>query len=171
MSNIRFLANIYKSAQKGNFITCVIKSWWPYWWHLNFWPFKPTKHFQLFVGFDYECQRGHRFMVQNPGKALRHRRTNGTLTLDAASLMSSAQPMWMACTCKREPKQIAQLMHIHVVTPKAPVTVTLSPKVRMEACPEGYFHPGTENEVVDLGRAKYYVLRWVMWMSWNSGTF
>ncbi|KAI1703720.1 hypothetical protein Ddc_16446 [Ditylenchus destructor] len=114
---------------------------------------------KLFVGFDYECQRGHRFMVQNPGKALRHRRTNGTLTLDAASLMSSAQPMWMPCTCKREPKQIAQLMHIHVVTPKAPVTVTLSPKVQMDACPEGYFHSGTENEAVDLARAKYYVLR------------
>jgi hypothetical protein len=35
----------------------------------------------------------------------------------------------MPCTCKREPLVAAQLMRLHIVTPKAPVTLTLNPKV------------------------------------------
>uniref|UniRef100_A0A915DNK7 Nonsense-mediated mRNA decay factor SMG8 n=1 Tax=Ditylenchus dipsaci TaxID=166011 RepID=A0A915DNK7_9BILA len=87
---------------------------------------------KIFVGFDYECPRGHRFMVQAANKPLRHRRMNGPVAVDASELLSSSQPIWMPCTCRREPKQLAQLMHIHVVTPKAPVTVILGPRVQIE---------------------------------------
>uniref|UniRef100_A0A914DSB0 Nonsense-mediated mRNA decay factor SMG8 n=1 Tax=Acrobeloides nanus TaxID=290746 RepID=A0A914DSB0_9BILA len=110
---------------------------------------------KFFVGFDYECPRGHRFMVQEPNKVLRHRRSNGNLKETATNLVRSDIPIWMPCTCKREPLVAAQLMRLHIVTPKAPVTLTLNPKVMVES--HGYFHMGDSD--VDLTWAKYYVLR------------
>uniref|UniRef100_A0A914EQH7 Nonsense-mediated mRNA decay factor SMG8 n=1 Tax=Acrobeloides nanus TaxID=290746 RepID=A0A914EQH7_9BILA len=110
---------------------------------------------KFFVGFDYECPRGHRFMVQEPNKVLRHRRSNGNLKETATNLVRSDIPIWMPCTCKREPLVAAQLMRLHIVTPKAPVTLTLNPKVVVES--HGYFHMGDSD--VDLTWAKYYVLR------------
>lgn len=62
----------------------------------------------------------------------------------------------MPCTCQRKPRQTAQLMRIHVVTPKAPVAVCLNPKVQFPS-EEGYFHIG--NGPVNLNWGKYYVLR------------
>ncbi len=41
------------------------------------------------------------------------------------------------------PMMCAQLMRVHVVTPKAPLRVVLRPRV--QACPDGpVFHPGTD---------------------------
>ena len=54
--------------------------------------------------------------------------------------------------------QLAQLMRIHVVTPKAPVHVTLHPKIQPapEPCPT--FFP-TLNEPLKLSQSAYWVLR------------
>jgi protein SMG8 len=52
---------------------------------------------------------------------------------------------------------VAQLMRVHVVTPKAPVHVTLSPAV--VPCPDGpTFHPGWSRPV-RLPISSYWVLR------------
>jgi protein SMG8 len=32
---------------------------------------------QVFVGFEYECPRGHRFMMQTPDKMLKHNAAGG----------------------------------------------------------------------------------------------
>lgn len=46
-------------------------------------------------------------------------------------LIRSDLPLWTKCTCRRLPQVSAQLMRLHVVTPKAPVTVILNPRVQV----------------------------------------
>lgn len=65
---------------------------------------------KLFIGFDYECPRGHRFMISEPGKVLRHRRASGPLKMDASPLLNNDLSIWMPCPCKKEPRVVAQLM-------------------------------------------------------------
>lgn len=62
----------------------------------------------------------------------------------------------MPCTCQRKPRQTAQLMRIHVVTPKAPVAVRINPKIQFQN-EDGYFYIG--NNPVNLNWGKYYVIR------------
>ncbi|KAK6026005.1 hypothetical protein OSTOST_08078 [Ostertagia ostertagi] len=40
-------------------------------------------------------------------------------------------PLRRQCTCRKLPVQTAQLMRVHVVTPKAPITVTIQPEVEV----------------------------------------
>lgn len=40
-------------------------------------------------------------------------------------------PLRRQCTCRKLPVQTAQLMRVHVVTPKAPITVTIQPAVEV----------------------------------------
>lgn len=49
-------------------------------------------------------------------------------TAQGARLAASDMPLYAPCLC-RAATMLAQLMRIHVVTPKAPVHVTLDPKV------------------------------------------
>jgi protein SMG8 len=88
---------------------------------------------KLFIGFDYECPRGHRFMCSEPYKLVKHRKTLGQLNQDAGQLLDSDLPLFMPCPCKKEEmtKTTAQLMRIHIVTPKAPVAVILQPKIQV----------------------------------------
>ncbi|KAL3077902.1 hypothetical protein niasHS_013431 [Heterodera schachtii] len=123
---------------------------------------------KLFIGFDYECPRGHRFMVVEPGKVLRHRRMSGTLKTDAAPLMDNDLAIWMPCPCKKEPRMAAQLMRIHIVTPKAPVRVSIQPLIQMPG-DDGFFFPG-QKERIELGWAKYYVMRLPYVYIGSSGT-
>ena len=59
----------------------------------------------------------------------------------------------------RQPKPlIAQLMRIHVVTPKAPVHVTLNPRVQPGPSPCPIFVTGCE-EPIKLSQSAYWVLR------------
>uniref|UniRef100_A0A914N987 Nonsense-mediated mRNA decay factor SMG8 n=1 Tax=Meloidogyne incognita TaxID=6306 RepID=A0A914N987_MELIC len=111
---------------------------------------------KLFVGFDYECPRGHRFTCGEPAKPLKHRKDYGPLNQDAGPLLDADLPLWLTCPC-RKPRIMAQLMRIHVVTPKAPVSVTLQPRMQMPD-DDGYFFPGAM-EGIELGWAKYYVCR------------
>lgn len=47
-----------------------------------------------------------------------------------ARLAASDMPLYCACLCRATPApRAAQLMRVHVVTPKAPVHVTMDPKV------------------------------------------
>lgn len=53
---------------------------------------------------------------------------------------------------------IAQLMRVHVVTPKAPVHVTLNPKVQPAPSPCPVFVTGCQ-EPMRLSQSAYWVLR------------
>ncbi|VDK51737.1 unnamed protein product [Anisakis simplex] len=111
---------------------------------------------KLFVGFEYECPRGHRFMIEKANSPMRASSANSKEM--GAELLRSEIPVWMHCTCRRSPQVSAQLMRIHIVTPKAPVTVTLDPRVQPSASPNGCIF-GTGEEPIRLEFAKYYVLR------------
>lgn len=49
-------------------------------------------------------------------------------------------------------------MRVHVVTPKAPVYVTLDPHVQMTPNPNLLFYPG-HREPIKLSQSSYWVLR------------
>lgn len=53
---------------------------------------------------------------------------------------------------------LAQLMRIHIVTPKAPIHVTLNPFVQMTPNGSPLFFPGN-NEPINLSQSSYWVLR------------
>ena len=64
----------------------------------------------------------------------------------------------------REDEKLAQLMRVHVVTPKAPVYVTLNPRVQMSTQPCPTFYPMSVNEnkpdeMIKLSQSAYWILR------------
>lgn len=64
----------------------------------------------------------------------------------------------------KEEEELAQLIRIHVVTPKAPVFVTLNPRVQMSTAPCPIFYPMNINEnkadqMIKLTQSAYWILR------------
>uniref|UniRef100_A0A1I7RMD7 Nonsense-mediated mRNA decay factor SMG8 n=1 Tax=Bursaphelenchus xylophilus TaxID=6326 RepID=A0A1I7RMD7_BURXY len=84
---------------------------------------------KLFIGFEYECPQGHRFFCDKPQHILAHDRNDGLLKTDAEELVKSNLPLYARCKCSKTVVVNAQLMRIHLVTPKAPVGVRLVPMV------------------------------------------
>ncbi|CAG9533033.1 unnamed protein product [Cercopithifilaria johnstoni] len=110
---------------------------------------------KLFVGFEYECPRGHRFMIQDVHANTRMKVAPNSKESGSA-LIRSDLPLWTKCTCRRLPQVSAQLMRLHVVTPKAPVTVVLNPRVQPTS-KEPIYHTG--EAPLHLEWARYYILR------------
>ncbi|KIH57410.1 hypothetical protein ANCDUO_12398, partial [Ancylostoma duodenale] len=77
-------------------------------------------------------------------------------------------PLRRQCTCRKLPVQTAQLMRVHVVTPKAPITVTIQPAVELPG-QEGYF--GTGEGPLQLSWARYYILQLPFIYSGPSGVW
>ncbi|KAK6057894.1 hypothetical protein COOONC_04546 [Cooperia oncophora] len=115
---------------------------------------------KLFLGMEYECPRGHRFFVAENGEPLRLPKNSNARS--AMSRESDDQflrcdfPLRRQCTCRKLPVQTAQLMRVHVVTPKAPITVTIQPEVELPG-QEGHF--GTGEAPLQLSWARYYILQ------------
>nr|CAG4642374.1 EOG090X02WG [Evadne anonyx] len=115
---------------------------------------------KIFIGVEYECPRGHRFMSSSPGHVLKA--TGAGLVKDSAQYITSNDvPLYLPCPCpysRGEKTLIAQLMRVHIVTPKAPVFVTLDPKVRPAPPPCPEFVTGF-NEPIKLTPSSYWILR------------
>jgi len=115
---------------------------------------------KIFIGVEYECPRGHRFMSSSPGHVLKA--TGAGLVKDSAQhITSNDVPLYLPCPCpySRGGKAlIAQLMRVHIVTPKAPVFVTLDPKVRPAPPPCPEFVTGF-TEPIKLTPSSYWILR------------
>lgn len=89
---------------------------------------------KLFIGFEYECSRGHRFFVDYSGEPIIYSKGANIVRESAhrsslGDILKSDLPIRRPCTCRKLPLKSAQLQKIHVVTPKAPVHVTLDPKI------------------------------------------
>lgn len=83
---------------------------------------------KIFIGTEYECPRGHRFIMSSPDKILRG--GSGMVVRDSGSkIVFNDMPLYYNCPCRSSKPSVAQLMRIHVVTPKAPCNVILDPKV------------------------------------------
>ncbi|XP_057374680.1 nonsense-mediated mRNA decay factor SMG8-like [Daphnia carinata] len=115
---------------------------------------------KIFIGVEYECPRGHRFMSSSPGRVLKA--TGAGLVKDSAQLITQNDvPLYLPCPCpyNRGGKAlIAQLMRLHVVTPKAAVHVTVDPKVRPAPPPCPEFVTGF-TEPIQLSPSSYWILR------------
>ncbi|KYQ55349.1 Protein SMG8 [Trachymyrmex zeteki] len=114
---------------------------------------------KIFVGVEYECPRGHRFMASAPDKVLKA--TGNGIVKDSGNKVTSStadMPLYFPCPCRQTKPLIAQLMRIHVVTPKAPVHVTLNPRVQPGPPPCPIFVTGCE-EPIKLSQSAYWILR------------
>nr|CAD7392788.1 unnamed protein product [Timema cristinae] len=111
----------------------------------------------IFIGVEYECPRGHRFMCSAPDKVLKT--TGSGLVKDNGNKVTgSDMPLYFPCPCRNAKPLVAQLMRIHVVTPKAPIHVTLNPKVQPAPAPCPVFITGFE-QPIRLSQSAYWVLR------------
>uniref|UniRef100_A0A7E4VYZ1 Nonsense-mediated mRNA decay factor SMG8 n=1 Tax=Panagrellus redivivus TaxID=6233 RepID=A0A7E4VYZ1_PANRE len=113
---------------------------------------------KFFVGLEYECTRGHRFMIEKPGFALAFDR-RAIEKDEAAKLIASDTPILMPCPCKHSVGTSAQLMRLHIVTPKAPVVACVDLKVQPDSNADAseYYYPHTEP--LELYSNRYYVIR------------
>ncbi|XP_055641319.1 nonsense-mediated mRNA decay factor SMG8 [Toxorhynchites rutilus septentrionalis] len=112
---------------------------------------------KIFIGTEYECLRGHRFIMSGPDTVLRG--GAGIVRDSGSKVVFNDMPIYFPCPCRNS--NVAQLMRIHIVTPKAPVNVIIEPKVKIN-------QNGTENSVtfttglsepIKLSQSAYWVLR------------
>lgn len=82
---------------------------------------------KVFVGIEYECPRGHRFMMSSPDKVLRA--SSGIVKESGHKVTASDMSLFFNCPCRPNKPLVAQLMRVHVVSPKNVVYITLNPKV------------------------------------------
>ncbi|ENN78691.1 hypothetical protein YQE_04863, partial [Dendroctonus ponderosae] len=119
---------------------------------------KPTttvpQSVKVFIGVEYECPSGHRFMLSAPDRLLKA--TPGSLVKDTGlKIAESDMPLYYQCSCRAG--KIAQLMRIHVVTPKAPVYCTLNPKIQPAAGAPIFIC--TNDGPIKLTQSAYWVMR------------
>lgn len=114
---------------------------------------------KIFIGFEYECPRGHRFMMSSPDSVVAGGGGGGGPGGAGARLAASDMPLWAACACRAPPPHRAQLTRVHVVTPKAPLHVTLDPKVQPLSGGPIFTPLPAGSAAVKLSASAYWVLR------------
>ncbi|KAF5277720.1 hypothetical protein FQR65_LT03700 [Abscondita terminalis] len=111
---------------------------------------------KVFIGVEYECPRGHRFMLAAPDRVLRA--APGSIVKDTGhKIAESDMPLYYPCPCRPAKPLTAQLMRLHVVTPKAPVHCTLNPKVQPGAGAPNFI--ATADGPTALTQSAYWVMR------------
>nr|CAG4651668.1 EOG090X02WG [Triops cancriformis] len=104
---------------------------------------------KIFLGTEYECPRGHRFLLPLPAAP----RTGKTHLYPHTDT-----PLYLPCPCRPNNQLCAQLMRVHVVTPRTPFSVYLHPKVRPAPLTCPVFTTGIK-EPLELTPSSYWVLR------------
>lgn len=115
---------------------------------------------KIFVGCEYECQRGHRFFLATPNQVLK---SSSSITRDCGSkIVFNDMPLYFPCPCRSAKPTLSQLMRIHVVTPKAPVNVIIDPKIKLilghNKANYIIFTTGVP-EPIKLSQSTYWILR------------
>ncbi|XP_050084611.1 nonsense-mediated mRNA decay factor SMG8 isoform X2 [Anopheles aquasalis] len=84
---------------------------------------------KIFIGVEYECLRGHRFFMTSQDSVLR---SAAEIARDSGSnVVFNDMPIYFPCPCRNAINNTAQLMRVHIITPKAPVNVIIDPKVKI----------------------------------------
>ncbi|CAI2356317.1 unnamed protein product [Caenorhabditis sp. 36 PRJEB53466] len=115
---------------------------------------------KLFVGFEYECTRGHRFFVDHTGEPIIYNK-GAKIAKESAQrsalgdVLEADLPIRRPCTCRKQPSKAAQLMKVHIVTPKAPIRATINPHILIPGV-TGIFVTG--EPPLELQHSKYYIL-------------
>lgn len=74
---------------------------------------------KIFVGMEYECGRGHRFMMSSSNTIMRGISGGSKNNGCGSKVVFSDMPLYFPCPCKNSADaRVAQLMRIHIVTPK-----------------------------------------------------
>lgn len=55
--------------------------------------------------------------------------STGIVRDGGSKIVFNDMPLYFPCPCRNTKPNVAQLMRVHVVTPKAPVNIILEPKV------------------------------------------
>uniref|UniRef100_A0A182N8M3 Nonsense-mediated mRNA decay factor SMG8 n=1 Tax=Anopheles dirus TaxID=7168 RepID=A0A182N8M3_9DIPT len=118
-----------------------------------------TFKLKIFIGVEYECLRGHRFIMNAPDSILR---SGSEIGRDSGSkVVFNDMPIYFPCPCRNKINNTAQLMRVHIITPKAPVNVIVDPKVKL-------FQNNMQNRItfttgmtepIKLTQSSYWVLR------------
>lgn len=109
---------------------------------------------KVFIGVEYECSSGHRFMLAAPDRILKA--TPGSIVKDTGhKVAENDMPLYYPCPCRAG--KLAQLMRLHVVTPKAPVHCTLDPKV--QPAPSAPVFVSTVEGSLKLTQSAYWIMR------------
>lgn len=113
---------------------------------------------RLYVGFSYEDGRGRRFISSGPEKILKVLGPGGAKE-PASRVLGSDMPLYVPSPSQGRGLKVhlAQLTHLYVLVPDAPVEVTLSPQVQPGPPPCPLFHP--EQPEVVLPPDSLWVLR------------
>ncbi|XP_061384264.1 nonsense-mediated mRNA decay factor SMG8 isoform X2 [Danaus plexippus] len=115
---------------------------------------------KIFIGYEYECPRGHRFMMSSPDTVVSGgsgwSREAGEAGAGAL-LASSSMPVLSSCLCRAA--QPAHLARLHVVTPKASIHVTLDPKVQPVPGGPVFIPQPVGSPPIKLSSSAYWVLR------------
>uniref|UniRef100_A0A2P2HYJ9 Nonsense-mediated mRNA decay factor SMG8 n=1 Tax=Hirondellea gigas TaxID=1518452 RepID=A0A2P2HYJ9_9CRUS len=115
---------------------------------------------KVFIGVEYECSSGHRFLLSTPSTTMICRA--GQPTASAHSIATNDMPLYHSCpTCSNSNDvTLGQLMRLHVVTPKTPVTIVLNPQIQPGPAPCPRYYPqDLANPSIKLPTATYWVLR------------
>uniref|UniRef100_A0A182PQ38 Nonsense-mediated mRNA decay factor SMG8 n=1 Tax=Anopheles epiroticus TaxID=199890 RepID=A0A182PQ38_9DIPT len=114
---------------------------------------------KIFIGVEYECLRGHRFIMNAPDSILR---CGSEIARDSGSkVVFNDMPIYFPCPCRNTINNTAQLMRVHIITPKAPVNVIIDPKVKL-------FQNNMQNSItfttgmtepIKLTQSSYWILR------------
>jgi protein SMG8 len=89
---------------------------------------------RCYVGYEYECPRGCRFMDASPDRRVQQT-ASGYAKGTALPLLKSNMPLFVACPgfkCSRS-RNLAQLSRLHLVTPKTAVKFGFIPRIQLRA--------------------------------------
>uniref|UniRef100_A0A336LT62 Nonsense-mediated mRNA decay factor SMG8 n=1 Tax=Culicoides sonorensis TaxID=179676 RepID=A0A336LT62_CULSO len=116
---------------------------------------------KIFVGCEYECQRGHRFFLSSPTTILKG--SQGIVRDSGSKIVTNDMPLYFPCPCRSQKPFVSQLMRVHIVTPKAPVNVIIEPKIKLNVSGTTkmnnlIFTTGIPDPI-KLSQSTYWVLR------------
>lgn len=114
---------------------------------------------KIFIGFEYECPRGHRFLMAAKDRVLKAA-SCAHLKANVAELVNSEMSVYFNCLCSQPAKPfVAQLMRIHVVTAKSAVRVTMTLRVQPGGMGSAVFVPQSGCGAIELSPSAYWTYR------------
>ncbi|XP_070560793.1 nonsense-mediated mRNA decay factor SMG8-like [Ptychodera flava] len=86
-------------------------------------------HVRAYIGDEYECPRGGRFICSGPDKMVKMT-SSGNIKETANKLVTMDMPLYFPCACRSVKSHRAQLTRVYVVTPESAVHIRLNPRVQ-----------------------------------------
>ncbi|XP_063965334.1 nonsense-mediated mRNA decay factor SMG8-like isoform X1 [Lytechinus pictus] len=115
---------------------------------------------RAYIGNEYECPRGHRFICSGPEKVVKVASGSGGPKESANKLITLDMPLYFSCPCRSNKPPLGQLIRSFIVTPPKPVYIKLNPKVRPGPHPTPVFSPLPGDEGITLTPSSVWVLRY-----------